>query len=126
MPSREEYLAIALEAIPREQCVNIQEVLLYMPIGSSRFYALELEKEESIKAAIENEKSKVKQKLRKNWRGSDNPTLQIAEFKLCAMDQELEVLSTNRVKAEISMNRPAIEIVMNIAGELDSAQEDQG
>lgn len=124
MPSREEYLAIALEAIPREQCVNIQEVLLYMPIGSSRFYALELEKEESIKAAIELEKSKVKQKLRKNWRGSDNPTLQIAEFKLCALEQELEVLSTNRVKAEVSMNRPAIEIVVH--GISPDSEEDQG
>jgi len=113
MPSREEYLAIALEAIPREQCVNIQEILLYMPISQSRFYQLELEKEESIRTAIEYEKSKVKQKLRKAWRGSDNPTLQIAEFKLCAREEELDVLSTNRVKAEISMNRPAIEIVMH-------------
>jgi hypothetical protein len=47
-------------------------------------------------------------------------------MKLCANDEELDVLSTNRVKADVNFSRPGIEIVMNIAGELDSAQEDQG
>jgi hypothetical protein len=126
MVTKEEIIAKALEVIPREQCVTIEELCLYLPIKKGTFYNWDLNDDDSIKAAINEEKVKVKQHLRRKWRDSDNATLQVAEMKLCANDEELDVLSTNRVKADVNFSRPGIEIVMNIAGELDTAQEDQG
>jgi hypothetical protein len=113
MVTKEEVIAKALEVIPREQCVTIEELCLYLPIKKGTFYAWDLNDDDSIKAAINEEKVKVKQHLRRKWRDSDNATLQVAELKLCANEEELDVLSTNRVKAEVSMNRPAIEIIMH-------------
>ena len=126
MVTKEEIIAKALEVIPREQCVNIHEVLLYLPISKQTFYNWELDQFDGIKNAIENEKIKVKQHLRRKWRDSDNATLQVAEMKLCANEEELDVLSTNRVKADVNFSRPGIEIVMNIAADIDSTEEDQG
>jgi hypothetical protein len=126
MSRKEEIIAEALKIIPREQCVTIHELLLYLPISKQTFYTWELDQHDGIKTAIDDEKVKVKQHLRRKWRDSDNATLQVAEMKLCASEEELDILSTNRVKADVNFSRPGIEIVMNIAGELDSAQEDQG
>jgi hypothetical protein len=126
MPRKEEIIAEALKIIPREQCVTIEELCLYLPIHIRTFYEWDLHEEQDIKSAINLEKVKVKQHLRRKWRDSDNATLQVAELKLCANEEELEVLSTNRVKADVNFSRPGIEIVMNIAADIDSTEEDQG
>ena len=49
-----------------------------------------------------NDKISSKIKLVNKWEDSDNPTLQIAAFKLMAEQEELQALSTNWQKNEHS------------------------
>jgi hypothetical protein len=98
--NKEEIVKKALSAIEDEECVTIEEVLLFLPISTSTFYAWELEKSEDLKAAINAMKVKLKKKMRRNWRNSDNATLQIAEFKLISTDDERDKLNTSKVQQD--------------------------
>ena len=63
--------------------------------GCSRktFYDHELHKSDNIKKAIDDNKIKTCQSLKKKWFDSDNPTLQIALFKTICSDDNLRKLS---------------------------------
>ena len=118
---REEIVKQALEVIVREQCVTMAEVSLYLPISTRTFYNWGLQELQELKDAVEGEKVKVKTKLRRNWRNSDNPTLQIAEFKLASTDAELERLNMQKIKQETTMTvRPSVSI------DLHANEDDQG
>lgn len=111
---KEEIHRQALEAIVREQCVTMSEVLLYVPVSKKTFYEWGFHESDELKNAIDAEKVKVKTKLRRNWRNSDNATLQIAEFKLASTDDELERLNTQRVKQETNLTvRPSVSIALH-------------
>jgi hypothetical protein len=97
---REEILKQALTAIDTEECVTIEEVLLYLPISKKTFYDWELHELHDLKDAINSMKIKLKKGMRRNWRKSDNATLQIAEFKLMANPDEADALNTSKVKQE--------------------------
>jgi len=117
---REQVHRQALEAIEREQCVTMSEVLLYVPVSKKTFYEWGFHESDELKNAIDAEKVKVKTMLRRNWRKSDNPTLQIAEFKLASTDAELERLAMSKVKNETIMTvRPSVNIAFG-------AQDDTG
>jgi hypothetical protein len=110
---KEDIVNMALEAIDKEDCVNIEEVISCLPIATSTFYAWELEKSESIRTAINQKKVALKKAMRKKWRGSDNATLQIAEFRLMATDEEREAISVQTVKQDTNLTvqgKPTIQI----------------
>lgn len=65
----------------------------YSGIKSSQFYNLGLEKSELILKAIDDNKTKSCQSLKKKWLDSDNPTLQIAVFKTICTDEDRKALS---------------------------------
>jgi hypothetical protein len=54
----------------------------------------------AIKRELDKNKISSKTKLRNNWEDSENPTLQIAAFKLIASDSERRALSTNWTELE--------------------------
>ena len=111
---KEDIIRQALEVIVREQCTTVAEALLYLPICKQTFYNLGLDEVDAIKSAIEDEKIKIKSKLRRNWRNSDNPTLQIAEFKLASTDAELERLAMQKIKQETNLTmRPSVSIALH-------------
>lgn len=96
------YRAIELEkkavaAIKKYKLVFIQEVISYLPCSSSTFYEHELEKSETIKEEIEKNKVESKVGMRKKWSDSDNPTLQLALYKLLSTDEEFARLATNNI-----------------------------
>jgi hypothetical protein len=118
---REQIHKQCLEVIEREQCVTMSEVLLYIPVSKKTFYEWGFHESDELKSAIDDEKVKVKTKLRRNWRNSDNPTLQIAEFKLASTDAELERLAMSKVKQETTMTvKPSVSIAF------DGTQDDSG
>lgn len=98
--NKEEIVKKALSAIEDEECVTIEEVLLFLPISKKTFYDWELHELPDLKDAINAMKVKIKKKMRRNWRNSDNATLQIAEFKLVSTDEEREKLNTSRVQQD--------------------------
>ena len=61
----------------------------------STFYNHELEKLETIKRAIDDNKIITKHSLKAKWAESDNPTLQIALFKTICSEEERRQLSQN-------------------------------
>jgi hypothetical protein len=111
--STEELIEYALKAINEEDCTEICEVCLYMPCSKATFYNHELDKLDVIKEALDAKRIQLKKKMRRNWRNSDNATLQIADFKLMATDAELEKLTINKVKTDQNLTiqgKPTIAI----------------
>ena len=100
-----ELIQFALKVIVDEQCVTMEEVWLMMAVSKQTAYNHGLDKVDEIKEAVYLEKVKRKKKLRRNWVNSDNATLQIAEFKLCADDEELNKLNTQKTITDISVHK---------------------
>ena len=67
----------------------------YHDLESSQFYNLKLEQSERIKEAIVKNKSKTTGYLLDKWINSDNPTLQIAAYRLTCTDEERQKLNQN-------------------------------
>ena len=78
--NKQEMIDKALAIIPQEECVTLEEVWLFLGITRTTAFNYELNKVDEIKEAVQNEKIKVKKKLRRRWRDSDNATLQIADL----------------------------------------------
>ena len=95
--TRRKLIDDSLHAIEENKLIWIEEIFAFVPFSSSTFYNHELEKLEAIKKAIEDNRVNQKTKLREKWYKSDNPTLQIALYKLLASDQEYIVLSTQKI-----------------------------
>jgi len=120
---REQIYKLALETIPREECVTISELMICLPISHQTFYDWGFDKSEDIKRLIEAEKIRIKKKMRRNWRNSDNATLQIAEYKLISTDAELERLNTSKVNNNVTISKPGIKLVI---GAEDDSEDDNG
>jgi hypothetical protein len=115
---KETYEKEIIKVIAANNIFVIKDIFaFYTGIKSSQFYNLELEKSESIKKALDDNKIKTKQSLKNKWYKSDNPTLQIALFKTIADDEELQALSTNWQKnehsGEIKGTEPKINILVD-------------
>jgi hypothetical protein len=105
---RDELKRQALEIIDREEITTFGEIHLYMKAHIATLYTHELNKDEDIKKAIEAQKTAIKKKMRRNWRNSDNATLQIAEFKLLSSDDELARLNTQKVNADVNLSHKKV------------------
>ena len=92
----------ALDAIKKHNLKFIKHLVPFLPCSSSTFYDLELEKSEAIKRAIEENRTNAKVKALHRWEQSDNPTLEIAFFKLIGDDDEVERLNGSKQKVEHS------------------------
>jgi hypothetical protein len=79
-----------------------------MGISQTTGYKYGLDDLEEIKKAIDQQKTSLKKKMRRNWRNSDNATLQIAEFKLLSSDDELARLNTQKVNADVNLSHKKV------------------
>lgn len=114
----------ALQAIEAEECVTIEEVLLYLPCAKSTFYALGVDDSNELKEAIAAMKVKLKKGMRRNWRKSENPALQIAEFKLMATDEEIEKITISKVKQDTTHDiKKTGRIIFDFGGYTDQTNE---
>lgn len=76
----------------------IRDLVATLPCSRATFYNHGLDKLDTVKAALEANRSRVMQELRSKWRVSDNATLQIALYKLLAPDDEAERLNGTKQK----------------------------
>jgi hypothetical protein len=88
----------AIEEINSRKLTTIEELVAFLPISSATFYNWELEKLEAIKEPLFKMKVLAKKAMKNKWYGSENPTLQLAWFKLHASPEELSALSMNKVE----------------------------
>ena len=92
----------SLAAIKKHKLKFVKHLVAFLPCSSSTFYDLRLEQSESIKKALEDNRTSSKVKALHRWETSKNPTLEIAFYKLIGDDDEVERLSNTKQKVEHS------------------------
>jgi hypothetical protein len=101
MKKKEEHEKQILKLIEKHKIMKIQHIFQhYTNLASSQFYNLELEKSESIKEAINLNKTKAVSYMINKWIASENATLQISAFKVLCEDDERKKLSMQYVESE--------------------------
>jgi hypothetical protein len=87
--------AKSLKAIKEHRLFFINDIPAYLPCCRATFYNLGLDKLDSIKDSLEQNKIETKNSMRAKWYKSDNATLQIALMKLISSDDERRKMSQN-------------------------------
>lgn len=107
----QKYESEILAIINEERLFNIISIFAYYK-GCTRatFYNNGLDKLDSIKNALENNKSLTCQSLKQKWYKSENPTLQLALFKTICTEEERKALSM--VNTDITSNGQTIKITL--------------
>jgi hypothetical protein len=88
----------ALAAIKKHKLIFIEEVCSFLPCSEKTFRNHKLQDLPTIKDALNANKINTKAKLRKKWANMENAALNVALYKLCASDEEIDKLSTNKTK----------------------------
>jgi len=98
MKPKATYEAEILETIKKYNIFSISDIFaFYSGCTRANFYLIGLDKIDTIKEAIDNNKVKTKQTLKSKWAKSENPTLQIALFKTICSEEERKALSQNYI-----------------------------
>ena len=87
---------LSIEAIKQHNLIFINEIMTFIPCCSATFYNLELEKLESIKKALNDNRVNIKRNIRSRWYESENVTAEIMLYKLTADEEELRRLSVTK------------------------------
>jgi len=95
----QEMIDLSIKAIKENDLIFIDEIFAYVPFCEKTFTNHELRELPDIKRAIEDNRIKKKVALRKKWYESDNPTVQIALFKLLATPEERDILNIQKIDA---------------------------
>jgi len=107
---RDELEKLAVEAIKKHKLYFFSDVIAYLPCSMATFYNHKMEDLESIKEALEVNKVNTKVNLRTKWEQSDNPTVQIALYKLIGTEEEGDRINSQKTKVEggqsITLNYP--------------------
>lgn len=79
----------------------IADIPLYYPLSRTQIYALGADRVNTIKEACNFNKCKKKHSMLSKWADSDNPTLQIAAFRLMADEEEYDRLTQAKIEAKV-------------------------
>lgn len=101
--TKKDYIELAVKVITENTLFFIEDVCVYMGISKQTFYNRGLDEVDSIKESLLKNKVKAKQKLKKDWYKSQNPTLQIALYKLLGSAEECHRLNGTRheIKSDV-------------------------
>ena len=87
-------------------------------LGYARQYLYDIgfspDKNDIIKAALDENKKNVKRGLRNKWYNSNNPTVQIALYRLLADEEELNRLNNTKLEVTGANGTPISPPVINI------------
>jgi hypothetical protein len=125
--NKEKLFQQAKEAVLKNNLIFIEEIVSFLPCSKQTFYEyfpLGSDELDEIKAIIEDNSVTIKSGLRNKWYESDNPTLQIALYRLTSRDDEHKKLNQSYIdhtsKNEKIDNKFEIEILTN----KDEAQQE--
>ena len=90
----------AKEMIVKHRLFFFDDIIAYLPISSSTFYAWEMEKSEELKELLNQNRTELKVSMRSKWYTSNAPALQMALMKLIASPEELRKLSMQFIESE--------------------------
>jgi len=100
----------AKEAIVKHKLFFLDDIIAFLPIASSTFYAWEMEKSEELKALLHQNRTELKVSMRSKWYKSNAPALQMALMKLIATPEELKKLSMQFIESENTNNNTIISL----------------
>ena len=83
----------AKEMIVKHKLFFLDDIIAFLPIASSTFYAWEMEKSEELKELLHQNRTELKVSMRSKWYKSNAPALQMALMKLISTPDELRKLS---------------------------------
>jgi DNA-binding transcriptional regulator YbjK len=98
--SKKKLEELALKAIKKEKLTWHDEVVAFLPCSRATYYNKGLDKLDTIKDAINENKLSMKAQMKHKWFKSENATLQIALMKMIANDDEWDKLNTQKSKNE--------------------------
>lgn len=93
----------AKEAIVKHKLFFIDDIVAFLPISKSTFYAWEMEKSDELKELLNQNRTELKVSMRSKWYKSNAPALQMALMKLIASPEELKKLSMNHNVQEVTV-----------------------
>ena len=98
--SKSKLLTQALQAIKKHNLYFIEEVTEQLPCDRATFYRLlppGSDENDTIKEALEANRIAAKRRIRRNLiENADNPTAQIAIYRMIATPEERDAISTTR------------------------------
>jgi hypothetical protein len=125
--NKEKLFQQAKEAVLKNNLIFIEEIVSFLPCSKQTFYdyfPLGSDELDELKAIIEDNTINIKSGLRNKWYESDNPTLQIALYRLTSREDEHKKLNQTYTditsKNEKIDNKFEIEILTN----KDEAQQE--
>lgn len=110
----------AIKAIDKYKLLFLEDVIAYLPCSSATFYNHKMEELESIKKGLESNRINIKVGLRSKWYKGNNPTTQLALYKLSANEEELKRLNTQNVDHGASKGT---KVVLKVSNELKDDME---
>ena len=90
----------AKEVIAKHNLIFIEEIVSYLPISKPTFYEyfpIDSNEINELKTLLEDNSVSIKSRLRNKWYESDNPTLQIALYRLTSRDDEHKKLNQSYI-----------------------------
>jgi len=91
------YEAELLEVIKKHKIAFFDHCFAFTSFSRATAYNNGLDKLDNIKAAIDENRVKAKNYLLNKWIASDNPTLQLAAFRLLSVSEEHRLLNQSYV-----------------------------
>lgn len=125
--NKEKLFEQAKEAVLKNNLIFIEEIVSFLPCSKQTFYdyfPLGSDELDELKAIIEDNTINIKSGLRNKWYESDNPTLQIALYRLTSRDDEHKKL--NQTYTDITSNNEKIDnkFEIEILTNKDEAQQE--
>lgn len=84
-----------LNVIKEKKIAFFDHCFAFTSFSRSTAYEHQLDKSDDIKSAIDDNRVKAKNYLLNKWIGSENPTLQLAAFRLLSVSEEHRLLNQN-------------------------------
>lgn len=118
----------AKQVAESKKLIFVEEVVSFLPCSQSTFYEFfpaESEEMEELKAIINDNKVAIKSTMRKKWYDSENPTLQLALYRLTSTQEEHKKLNQSYIdqttKGDKIKNEP---IQVQVVTTQDEAESD--
>lgn len=115
-----------LEIIEKENLFHIVDIFaFYKGCSKATFYNHGLDKVDSIKDALSNNRTVKCHLAKQKWLKSDNATLQVAGFKLICTDKERQNLTQSHIEQKTTQKSYNIEISKEEIKEISDQLENE-
>jgi hypothetical protein len=118
----------AKQVAQSKKLIFIEEVVSFLPISKDafyRYYPVDSDEYDEIRRIIDDNKVAIKSTMRKKWYDSDNPTLQLALYRLTSTQEEHKKLNQSYIdqttKGDKIQNEP---IQVQVVTTQDEAESD--